>query len=49
MLCWLPGADPATRADGDRLSKRALDLFQGTSDNGNEEEGHDCDGRGRGR
>ncbi|MBI3821542.1 MAG: hypothetical protein HY289_02560 [Planctomycetes bacterium] len=28
MLDWLPGADPATRADGERLVRRALELFE---------------------
>lgn len=27
MLCWLPGADPATRDVGERLVKRVLDLY----------------------
>jgi hypothetical protein len=27
MLDWLPGADPATRTDGERLVRRALELF----------------------
>lgn len=28
MLQWLPGADPATRKDGERLVERALELFK---------------------
>lgn len=27
MLDWLPGADPATRDEGNRLVKRVLDLY----------------------
>ena len=28
MLKWLPLADPATRSDGERLVKRALELYK---------------------